>query len=120
MGRLICINPPVYDPDGDLRLAISGDTDLEAITRRVSRTATLDGGAVLTDTGYSAADRTFLVNLPGISSEDSARLRRWVRDFATLIVATEESVFEAAPEQFTYSDGTAQLKLLVISDLVAG
>lgn len=116
--RFVTINPPVFALAGDLRLEIAADVDLEGVARRVSRTATLDGGAVLSDTGYSSGDRIFDLNFPGISQADSETMQSWVKTYATLIVGTEQSVYQGAPEFYRYSGGTGQLRILVTSDLV--
>ena len=116
--RTVLINPPIFAIHGDLRLKVYGDVDLERVERRVSRTATLDGGAVLADTGYSSGDRIFELRLIGISQADSETIQTWTKNYATLHVATHQSVYEAAPERYSYASGVGQLRLLVISDLV--
>lgn len=118
MIRRVWINPPSYHVDGDLRLVITSETELETVGRRVSRTATLDGSAVVYDTGHSSGDRIFLLFFPGITQADSETLQAWVKAYSTLYIATDESVFEAVPEEYKYARGRGQLRALVTSDLV--
>jgi len=44
--------------DGDVVFDITSDSTLDNSSRRVSRTKTLDGGCVIIDGGFSAADKT--------------------------------------------------------------
>lgn len=116
--RRVWINPPTYNVDGDLRLDITGDTELETVSRRLSRTATLDGGAVIYDTGHSSGDRTFNLFFPGISQANSELLQAWTKAYSILHITTAESTFEIAPETYKYARGRGQLTALVQSDLV--
>lgn len=57
-----------------LHLAQSSDTN--ARDRRMTRTPTLDGGAVIHDGGWSEADRTMTLNIRHLSQEDAATLQQ--------------------------------------------
>ena len=116
--RTVWINPPTFNIQGDLRLGITADTELENVGRRLSRTATLDGSAVVYDTGYSSGDRIFILRFSQISQSDSELLQSWVKSYSTLYITTAESTFEAAPESYSYTRSRGQMRALVLSDLV--
>ena len=78
--------------------------------RRTSRTATLDGGCVIYDTGYAPADRTIMVitdivHLPWIE--------RMGKFYSLIRVITEEGAFIGAPRQWSISNGRARLEILI-------
>jgi len=50
------------DVDGNVIFDITKESKLDDSSRRVSRTKTLDGGCVITDGGFSEADKTLTVS----------------------------------------------------------
>jgi hypothetical protein len=50
----ITLESTVFDPVGVISLEALPGSDLSASTRRVTRTATLDGQAVIIDNGYTS------------------------------------------------------------------
>jgi len=89
------------------------------IRRRVSRVATLDGGAAFNDGGYAEADRTISLRWLPQSAAAEERITRLVRLYPRITVAMAEGVFLAAPERYTRDDEQASLSLLVESRLDA-
>lgn len=81
--------------------------------RRVSRTATLDGGVSISDMGYSDGDRTLAVVVPGASEELIAFAEYLIRTYALITITTGDGAYEAAPETHNVSDGTLTLTLLI-------
>jgi hypothetical protein len=104
----------------DLAGAITIDAvmpDFGATRRRANRVATLDGGAVVNDFGYSDADRIIQVDwAPSI--EDDETVRRMVRIHDRLRVATRLGVFECIVGGYEVrGDGRAVLSLMPIESL---
>ena len=82
--------------------------------RRASRTATLDGGCVIYDTGYAAADRTLTL------ATDISYLewfRRIVQFYGTVLVSTDEGLFRGVPQQWRARDGRAEIDIMVTGDI---
>jgi len=89
-------------------------TNLFDSSRRSSRTATVDGGAVLFDAGYSAADRT--ITLKGNLSESQIEFcDRVVKGTSNVIVTTREGAYLAHPQSFSVNGRGSSLRLLVLS-----
>ena len=88
------------------------------LTRRVSRTATLDGGATLTDQGFSDGDRT-LVLTARVDEATAAATEYLLQHYATVTVSTETGCYLAALSHLTYQDGAVQVTALVQSKLSA-
>ena len=105
-----------YDPLGrvEVRGAVVYNPD---VSRRVTRTATLDGGCAIYDGGSTVADTTLkiAVSNPGMDLADAARrlFELWPR----VSVALPSGCYEAAPESAQMSGGTLTLSLLLIGSL---
>lgn len=113
---IISIATPQFDPEGWMTINPLPSTDLGSITRRVNRSQTLDGGAVVNDTGYWAQDRTFRIRWRIRGKEELDQIRRLVQTYPQLIVSTQEGCFTAAPAQIKNEDGVADLTLLVMDE----
>ena len=80
------------------------------VSRRLTRTATLDGGATIYDTGYSAAART-LTLVTDISYLDW--MERIVKTYSLVLVSTEEGLFKGAPRSSRIRNGRVEIDILV-------
>ena len=111
------ISTPTFDPDGFIELLVRNDTTAGEVRRRTSRVATLDGGAVINDFGYTEADRTITLRWQFSSKDIEADVDRLVRLYDRLQVATSQGVFLAAPEVYIPGVNESTLRLLVLSKL---
>jgi len=86
--------------------------------RRASRTATLDGGVSIYDTGYAAGDRTMGIHIKDPSPEIIAAMNYLIETYSLLTVTTDEAAFTAIPAKFSVAeDGLATLTLLVTEQI---
>lgn len=113
----VIISAPTFDPAGVEQITPLASSELGAISRRVNRVATLDGGAVVNDTGHWAADRTFRIRWRITGERQLQSLRRMVRTYPRLIISTRDGTFSAAPQSINHSDGAGDLVLLVMEQL---
>lgn len=103
------------DPFGAQLLTLKpGTTSLGDTARRVSRVATLDGGATVLDGGYTVADRTISIDLLGQEKEVVDDLKYLCEMYEKLVVMTEDGAFLAAPERVSLGLNSARMTLLVI------
>lgn len=110
----LSISTQTADPFGSITLEIDATaTNLGDTSRRVSRVATLDGGASIIDGGYTVADRTITVDLTGQDRETVDTLRYLFQTYSELVVLTEEGAFLATPERIT--SGTSPRMTLLVS-----
>lgn len=116
MMRRAWLTTPTYSIDGAIELRLSADADIDAVDRRVQRTATLDGGASVYDSGSSAADRVFDVSLIDLPAASVDIIKGWVALYARLWFYTRESAWEVSPASFRMGRGGGQLRLLVTAD----
>jgi hypothetical protein len=108
-----------FDPLGHVELQVRDSTTSGETRRRVNRIATLDGGAVLNDFGFSEADRTINLTWPASSQSTEQAIDRLVQLYDRLHVSTRAGVFLAAPESYTPGADESSLRLLVVSKLSA-
>ena len=112
---LVSLSALEFDPLGSRLMRQDARTALDNNTgqRRVSRTATLDGGAVLYDTGYAPADRTIRIST---GLEHLEFLQRMVKLYSLVRVVTDEGHFIGAPQGWSVRDGKAQMSVLVTEE----
>jgi len=111
----VTLSPTVFDVDGGVTIPLGPGSDLRTFTRRIQRSATLDGGAVVVDNGYSPADRTFTIDLQKLTKEQFDRVAEMVRDYGELVAATSEGVFHVTPQRISES-GKSMTLLVIASD----
>ena len=88
----ITFESTVFDPVGVIGLEALPGSDLSASTRRVTRTATLDGQAVIIDNGYTAADSTLSVEA-WVSELDLQRLQHLIQIYPEIIATTPNGCY---------------------------
>jgi hypothetical protein len=91
---MVTITAPEYDPAGLLLIAHPArGSDMDSVSRRSQRSATLDGSAVIVDHGFSDADRTLTVVVEPVTAEQVRTAQRLTRLYTRVLVATAEAVF---------------------------
>lgn len=121
MLKTVVLAALTYDPLGYLEVQTvdSSASDLDGLTRRVTRTPTLDGGASVNDAGYSAADRTVLVQFDASTDADKVEAaRRMLRLYSSIWLSTADGIFLACPSSMRPSNGHHTLTLLITEALV--
>jgi len=111
----IGLSTPVFDLNGsryfrgcELDPGVTQKNDQRA--RRTSRTATLDGGVSVYDTGYAVGDRDINLTVPDASATVSAFLAYLVEFYGEIIVTTEVGAFLGVPVSYSKDDnGRASL-----------
>lgn len=115
---MLTINAPVFDPTGSLLIGNPENTGLSGLSRRVTRTATLDGEASVADFGFTDADRTLEVRWRASRQEyDSAA--RMLKTYRSVIVSTASGCFLCSPSEIRADDETTFVILLVERKLSA-
>lgn len=113
------LSTPTFDTAGFIEVPITSDPIEGDTRRRVARIATLDGGAVLTDGGYSEADRVLTLAWVPDDATREAAIRRLVELYLRVQVATREGVYLVALESYSPGADESTLRALVIEKLSA-
>lgn len=102
---IVSICSQLFDYAGDFLIQIDQfDSDLSHISRRISRTATLDGGAIIVDNGYSAGDATFNIVIRDIDSATRLALMAMIKRHSAIIVSVKENIFVGAVQTLDDKD----------------
>jgi hypothetical protein len=102
----------IYLADGGFALKPSADSRIRSGSRRVNRTKTLDGGVVITDSGYADGDRT--LDLYVISSATVWTQLWTIFKLATLVtVTTDDGAFSGAMEAINDNGDYIAIRILI-------
>ena len=111
----IAISTLSVDPDGAILIYTDERrSSLGEYARRVQRTATLDASVVVTDNGYTHADRTVRLDVSDESKATQETLRRLVEMYARVLLFLPEGAFTAVPERFVTSGAVSTMTLLIV------
>jgi hypothetical protein len=114
----VAVACPTYDLTGALVLNAQPDSLLYGFTRRVSRNATLDGGIILTDNGFTDSDRSLAVLVKPTPAE-LATINRLAKSYPLLIVTTAEACYSAACSDITENAGKIRINFMIKARLSA-
>jgi hypothetical protein len=114
---MIAISTNIFDLNGTRIFPQKTNENLRW-SRRVSRTATLDGGVSIYDTGYAPGDRDIIVRVREASREVADWMAYILKTYNKIIVSTVESVFEGVPaESYVDYDGAAVMTINITKDI---
>jgi len=86
--------------------------------RRVTRTRTLDGGAVVYDAGFAVADLTWQISVRASSVYVGAYLEMLVKMYNLVRICTADGVFAAVPARWSINGGVATLDAWITEKIV--
>jgi len=109
---MISISAPVFDINGSLLIDRYDVSGVSGLIRRVSRSATLDGQASISDFGYTDADRTLAVEWQASESEHLLA-SRLLKTYSRVIVSIDSGCFLCAPSEIVANNGLTILILLI-------
>ena len=109
----ITLESTVFDPVGMISLEALPGSDLSASTRRVTRTATLDGNAVIIDNGYTSADSTLTVEA-ALTEAAARRLHHLMQIYPEIIASTPDGCYLGVIESVRQGrDGSIAISFLI-------
>ena len=109
----IVLSSRVFDIDGFLPLQVLADSQMFDKVRRVSRSATLDGGAFITDFGYTDSDRNFTFRINRPSRDAQVAIERFMRTYSEIGVATYDGFYVGTISGTSINAGIMELVILV-------
>lgn len=113
MSYRITVTPTTFTLEDPLIFTRGTSSDIDSSTRRVSRSAVLDGTVVLTDLGFSYGDKTLVLREKKASEAQVITAKYLQVNYALVVVATWDGVYHGAIESVSVSDGTLILSILV-------
>jgi hypothetical protein len=103
-------NSPNYPP---IYIEPLPDTDLEGLSVRVSRSATIDGAGVITHFGMTDADRAITINAQLTKSEND-QLSEMMNNETEFRLVTDEGLFSGVIESRTGDGGRVSIRFLTV------
>ena len=110
---MLSITTQSYDLNGQAIVNPNPDSDLYKNSRRMSRTATLDGGCSITDQGVSVSDRTLQVRETGVSESKANLLWYMFKTYSLVRVSFYDGCFSAAIERMNLNEGNLDMRILI-------
>lgn len=117
----IGISAQVYDLNGHRYFPGS---DLDGIgvakniagSRRVSKTATLDGGVTIYDAGYAAGDRELQIKIKEVNDAVIEFVKYIYQTYGLVTMTTEEAAFTVVPYNVKIeNNGAVTMSFMVVS-----
>ena len=110
---MISISTTTFDLDGSRVFNSHDEPVLTAISRRVTRTATLDGGVSIYDGGMTDGDRDIVVGIANPSEYDVKFCEYIARNYSEVTVICSEGAFLADPVTPSYSNSKLKFTLYI-------
>ena len=110
---MISICAPTFDINGQI-ISHAGAAILQTASRRAKRVATLDGGAVLVDGGFSTGDLTYQCRLPDTDGVHHLALTSLIANHSTAILATSRGSYSVLLSALTFDKGTTVITAEVL------
>lgn len=102
----------LFSQSGAFIVEMGSKSVVDDIKRRVSRTATLDGGATTVDLGYSDSDRSFSIITKDVLA--ATEIREKARTHSNFTLSVKSGFFRCTLEKITFSSGEAKISLLAV------
>lgn len=108
-----------YSPTGDMLLTAQESSDFKFLSRRMTRTATLDGGAYFVDNGHTPSDGTITIKILPIDNSPTvyAAIANMLKNFGFYTVSAPDGLFLAGFESMSNSETELTLNFLIKSQL---
>jgi len=109
----IGISTITANTDGDLIIYEHPDSKIFDLVPRVNRVATLDGGVVLTHSGFAHGDRTLVIKAENMTESDSDKLRALIENETLMYFSIDDGFFSGMVESLSIDNGNLQMTVLL-------
>lgn len=115
---MIGLSAQTYDPDGTVILALRPEAknEMRRGGRRQTRTATLDGGVSLYDTGTDVSDRVWPVRAAATEAAKAA-IEYLCETYQRLYAATEEGFYDVTIPEWRLEDADIVVSIALLEEL---
>ena len=110
---MIVLSTPTFDLNGSVILKRTSKSNIETRERRVTRTATLDGGVEIADMGFTDGDRTLNIRArrESIGTEDA--IRYLMENYPILVCTTRDGAYHGVIERMGRQAGELTVTFLI-------
>lgn len=109
---MLSISMTTADILGNVIINSIAFSDIDNIKTRMSRSATLDGGAVIVNSGVSQGDRTFQIS-EKVPRGDAEKVKYIQENSVSVLCSTKEGLFLGAISETDYTNGTLKTTILI-------
>ena len=113
MSDAITLSTTTYDPLGSVRIVPDRTSDAGEISRRISRTKTLDGGYALHDGGHAISDRDMRIAWTADTETDYI-VEHMARYYGQIVVSTRDGCYLAAISAFKRGQPLSRVDLMIL------
>lgn len=110
----LSLSTKTFDVNGLLQLEHDQDSETNNLKRRVSRTATLDGGATFDDMGFSWADAELKLKFKALTEAEATGLNYLCENYGELLAVNKDGVFNVLVNSLNIKAGAGDLSLLIL------
>lgn len=110
---MIALSTITYDIQGHVVIRETPESILPDLTRRVTRTATLDGESTISDLGFTYSDMTYVVRSRSLSDDQIAILEAMIKTYPLVRISTSEGAFIGAISAMTVGRIPVEFTLLI-------
>lgn len=114
---MIGLSTKVLDLNGFLVIQEGLGTTFPQLSRRVTRTATLDRKSVINDSGYSEGDHEYLIHAHNMSMAEIAILEYMVKTYSIIRISSKLGCFEGVIEYVNTNLSPVVIKLLITKQI---
>ena len=108
----VIVMPPEFYSEGNVRFSPTEDSDFGAVTRRVTRRATINGGVWIDDFGAVEGDKTMRLNPKVMSRADYGILKALVATYSQLTLICKDGVFLGSMQSLNDAAGIEMVFLV--------
>jgi len=112
----LSISSALFDLNSPVELEILPTSSLQEISRRVTRTPTLDLGVSITDNGFSHGDRTMKIQAR-VSEAMAGILAYLIQTYSLLTFSLPEGIFSGVIGNYINDNGSISFSILISEKL---
>jgi len=109
---MIGISTITADTAGDMILMESSESILEDFEARVSVSATLDGGGIISHYGFSESDNRLEIKAD-LNTAEIEKLKAIFKTYTYLNISTSKGIFKGAISRLFPNDGLVEMTILI-------
>lgn len=114
---IVTLSSLTFDLSGFITLDVNPSSLVGTVQRRNNRIATLDGGAVLNDFGFSEADRTITLEWSIKDKATEDLVLRFVKLYSKVRLSMPEGLFLASVFSYTQNEDESSMVLEVLEKI---
>jgi hypothetical protein len=109
---MLSISMTTADILGNVIINSIAFSDIDKIQSRISRSATLDGGVVIVNSGTIHGDRTFQIS-EKVSRSVAEKIKYIQENSVSILCSTREGLFLGVISETDYTNGTLKTTILI-------